>query len=396
MNQLVPSRFRTFFLACILVVSAAGGLRAQSCRLRVSLLTCASGEDLYATFGHSAVRVIDSSDGMDYVFNYGTFDMDTPHFYWKFVRGRLMYSLSVSDFPSFMQEYYVEKRKVTEQVLHLSCAEKAAVWQFLRQNYQPANRYYKYDFLFDNCATRIRDIFTGIFKQDLQVADIVPVPGLSFREIINEYLTNKPWERLGINLMFGKRTDAAMDAQSIQFLPHYLAEAFDSATVSDRPLVGEKKTVYDPGLLPASHYPFTSQPLLWFSLLAIGVILLSFYRDNALSRILTPWVDRCLFFLTGVLGCFLLFMWFGTDHRVCAWNYNLLWAFPPNVVFSFYAHRATRGVKRYATWVILLNLVLLLGWFVLPQQLPPAALPFVAMLVVRAWRILTRPRLKLR
>lgn len=395
MNSDFLSRFRIMMILCLALVLRVGMATAQSCHLRISLLTCASGEDLYATFGHSAVRVIDSTDGADYVFNYGTFDMDTPHFYWKFVRGRLMYSLSVSDFPSFMMEYHEEKRKVTEQVLDLSCSQKQAVWQFLKQNYLPDNRYYKYDFLFDNCATRIRDIFVGIFKEDWQVPDIVPAPEMSFREIINQYLRYKPWERLGINLMFGKRTDGAMDSRTIQFLPHYLEVAFDSVTVQGRPLVETKRTVYDPGVTASPSYPFWHQPMLWFSILALVVILASFNRDNALSRALLPWVDRCLFFVTGLLGCFLLFMWFGTDHKVCAWNYNLLWAFPPNIIFSFYAHRATPRVRKYATWVIVLNLVLLLGWFVLPQQLSPEVVPFIAMLVVRAWQIVVRPKLRM-
>lgn len=396
MNHFFLPRSRNILILCLALVLRFGNAGAQPCHLRISLLTCASGTDLYATFGHSALRVIDSTTGADYVFNYGTFDMDTPHFYWKFVRGRLMYSLSVSDFPSFMVEYHEEKRKVTEQILNLSCSEKQAVWQFLRQNYQPQNRYYKYDFLFDNCATRLRDIFSGIFDSAWQVPDIVPEPGLTFREIINRYLRNKPWERVGINLMFGKRTDAAMDSRQIVFLPQYLEVAFDSARVHGQPLVSEKKTVYDPGVSVGQSYPFSHQPMLWFSLLAILVILASFYRQNPLSRTVLPWVDRCLFFLTGLLGCFLLFMWFGTDHKVCAWNYNLLWAFPPNIVFSFYAHRTTPRVRKYATWVILLNLLLLLGWFVLPQQLPSEVIPFIAMLVVRAWQILIRPRVPLR
>lgn len=396
MNPSFKSQFRVLAILCFALLLGARSSRAQSCGLRVSLLTCASGDDLYATFGHSALRVIDSADGRDYVFNYGTFDMDTPHFYWKFVRGRLMYSLSVSDFPSFMEEYHEEKRRVTEQVLSLSCTEKQAVWEFLRENYTPRNRYYKYDFLFDNCATRIRDIFERVLGEGWQLGNIVPVPGLSYREIINQYLHNKPWERVGINLMFGKRTDAAMDSRTIQFLPRYLETAFDSVRVHGRPLVETKVVVYDPGETTAAVYPLWSRPMVAFSLVAILVIVASFNGDRVVSRAVLPWVDRCLFFITGLLGCFLLFMWFGTDHKVCAWNYNLLWAFPPNIVFSFFAHRTTPRVRRYATWVIVLNLVLLLGWFVLPQQLIPETVPFIAMLVVRAWQIAIRPRIRLR
>src|SRR5690606_5550069 len=140
------------------------------------------GDDLYATFGHSAVRVTDSSAGIDYVFNYGTFDFDTPHFYWKFVRGKLMYSLSAMDFPTFMQAYREEGRSVTEQVLNLSCPEKEMIWQFLQQNYLPENRDYKYDFLYDNCSTRIRDIFDKIFGPGWVVSNIIPEKGLTFRE----------------------------------------------------------------------------------------------------------------------------------------------------------------------------------------------------------------------
>lgn len=396
MNLLFPTRRTSFgFLLLILAAVAYFPVAAQPCHMRISLLTCGRGEDLYATFGHSAVRVIDSSDGADYVFNYGTFDVSTPHFYWKFVRGRLMYSLSVSDFPSFMEEYHEDKREVTEQVLNLSCGEKEAIWQFLRYNYLPENRYYKYDFLFDNCSTRIRDIIGRMFGPAWKVADIVPEKGLSFRSIINRYLRTKPWERLGIDLMFGASTDAAMSSRQIMFLPRYLEEGFDSSRVNGKPLVAAKQVVYDPGPRPAATFPFYLHPLFWLTLLGAFIILLTFKHSWRVSRALLPWIDRFLFFFTGLLGVFLLFMWFGTDHRVCRWNYNLLWAFPFNLVFSFFLHRKTQGVSRYALLVILLNLFLLLGWFELPQQVPLAVLPLMAALVVRAWSLFGTSGLKL-
>lgn len=121
--------FKSFLKGLFVVFIFLGiGMQGQAApfahaRLRISLLTCGPGNDLYTTFGHTAVRVIDSSGG-DYVFNYGTFDFSTPHFYWKFTRGHLMYFLAVQNFPDFMQEYEEEHRKVTEQVLNLSEAEK--------------------------------------------------------------------------------------------------------------------------------------------------------------------------------------------------------------------------------------------------------------------------------
>lgn len=385
--------YRKRLIAFLLIISMAGYGRfaqAQDCRLRVSLLTIGTGDDLYATFGHSAVRIVDSSTGGDYVFNYGTFNFDTPYFYWKFVRGKLMYSLSAMDFPDFMMGYREEKRSVTEQVLNLSCSEKEMVWQFLQQNYLPENRDYKYDFLYDNCSTRIRDIFDKIFGNGLVVSNIIPEEGLSFRKIINQYLKDKPWERLGINIMFGKSTDASMTNQQIMFLPDYLMKGADSSRVNSKPFVSQKAVLYEPQKETVSGYPFYLHPLLWLTIVAAIVIILSFNSQWNSSRAILPWVDRCLFFLTGLLGCFLLFMWFGTDHKVCAWNYNLLWAFPFNLIFSFYLQRHTQGVKRYACVVIGLNFFLLLGWFILPQQLLPEFLPVIAMLIIRAWNILNR------
>lgn len=369
---------------------------AQPCHLRISLITVGTGNELYATFGHTAIRVIDSTDSEDYVFNYGTFDFDTPHFYWKFVRGKLMYSLSVAYFNDFMSEYYQEKRKVTEQVLNLTCAEKETIWQFLQNNYLPQNRDYKYDFLFDNCSTRIRDIFVRVFGPGWKYPNIVPEPELSFRTEINRYLSNKPWEKLGINLMFGKSTDDTMNSSQIMFIPDFLEKGVGSSTLNNKPLVESTQVLYDPGPQPDNSFPVYLEPLFWLVILAIFIVVISFNRQWLISRKLLPWVDRCLFFLTGLLGLFLLFMWFGTDHGVCRWNFNLLWAFPLNIVYSFYVHKNTSGVRKYAGWVILLCFFLLFGWYVLPQQLPLAVLPIIAMLFVRAWHILGRHKLSLR
>lgn len=384
------------FLLTAVSVSFGHSLKAQPCHLRVSLITLGVGDDLYATFGHSAIRVLDSSTGGDYVFNYGTFNFDTPNFYWKFIRGKLMYSLSAMDFPTFMMEYREEQRSVTEQILNLTCSEKELIWQFLQNNYLPENRDYKYDFLYDNCSTRIRDIFNKTFGPGMVVYNIIPEDGLTFREIINRYLKEKPWERLGINIMFGKSTDEAMNNQQIMFLPDYLMKGADSSQVNGKPFVEKKVVLYAPQTDTRTHYPFYLHPLLWLTLISIIVIIMSFNRQWHFSQAILPWVDRCLFFLTGLLGFFLLFMWFGTDHKVCAWNYNLLWAFPLNLIFSFYLQRNTRGVKRFASLVIALNLFLLLGWAVLPQQLLPEFIPLLAMLIIRAWHILSRPQMRLK
>lgn len=402
MQQTFISFFRNSLLLTLLGISLS--VRAQTATsnstdenlfidsLQISLITCGPGEDLYSTFGHSAVRVQDYTTGGDYVFNYGTFDFSTPHFYLKFVRGRLMYFLSVQNFKDFIGVYVAENRKVTEQVLQLSPTEKEAVFQFLQHNYQPTNRYYKYDFLFDNCSTRIRDIFTKLFgKDNLEVTDIIPEEDLTFRQIIDSYLRKSPWERLGINLMFGKKADQQMTNMQIMFLPYYLMEGMDHATLNGKPLVENTATLYTPTPHPESVYPFYKYPLFWFSLGAVFIVLLSFSK-SAFSRLLLPWVDRCLFFLTGLLGCFLVFMWLGTDHQITVWNFNILWLLPFNLIFSFYFYKNTPWVRNYAILLLCINIIILAGWYVLPQQLPLVAIPVIVVLSVRAWQIISPSR----
>jgi hypothetical protein len=128
----------------------------DSSHIRISLLTCTPGDELYSTFGHSALRVTDSSSVSDIVFNYGTFNFDDPGFYIKFIRGKLLYYVSTADFPDFKEEYQNTNRGMTEQVLNLSAPEKLALMHFVYNNAKEQNRYYQYDFFLDNCTTRLR------------------------------------------------------------------------------------------------------------------------------------------------------------------------------------------------------------------------------------------------
>ncbi|RYG03456.1 MAG: DUF4105 domain-containing protein [Chitinophagaceae bacterium] len=135
--------------------------QVNPCNLRVSILTCGPGEDLYSIFGHSAIRIMDASNGMDIVYNYGTMEFDDFSFYVKFTRGQMLYYLSYTDMNSFLYEYQVTKRSVTEQELRLTCEDKIRLFGALKLNATDENKYYNYSFLYDNCSTRIRDIISN-------------------------------------------------------------------------------------------------------------------------------------------------------------------------------------------------------------------------------------------
>ena len=151
-----------FFFVLLFFLPAKIFAQDDSCHLRISILTCSPGEELYSTFGHSAIRVTDSVSHNDIVYNYGTFNFDEPGFYTKFIRGKLSFYLSTDDFDSFISDYREEKRDITEQVLNLTCAEKYNVVMLLQTNMMALNRTYKYDFTFDNCTTRLRDLLEKI------------------------------------------------------------------------------------------------------------------------------------------------------------------------------------------------------------------------------------------
>ena len=252
----------------------------DQCHLRISILTCSPGEELYSTFGHSAIRVTDSVSHRDIVYNYGTFNFDEPGFYTKFIRGKLSFYLSTDDFDSFISEYIEEKRDITEQVLNLTCAEKYNIVMLLQANMLAANRTYKYDFTFDNCTTRLRDLVEKCADTSINFGNVLSSKK-TFRDLIYEYLNknDKQWSKLGIDILLGGRMDVVMKPREVMFLPDYLLKSFDSSTIDSRPLVSSEKNIIDLNAPPVIVDYFT-HPLFIFSCFFLLIVLLSFFKNS--------------------------------------------------------------------------------------------------------------------
>jgi hypothetical protein len=357
----------------------------DSCSLRVSLITCNPGSELYSTFGHTALRVIDEAAGTDIAYNYGTFEFNDPNFYWKFVRGKLNYYVDQQAFPDFLYEYQYYSREVREQILNLSCEEKKQIQQFLFMNIRPENRFYRYDFLYDNCTTRVRDILLKKNGQGFVTANIIDQPGRTFRNHIHYYLNRNqmPWSKLGIDLLLGARLDRVMTNEEAMFLPDYLEKAADKTQRSNQKLVAEKRMVFKPIEPAIGNKPglFTPSFVAWI-LLGIGV-LLSIQSSRAAQTGLR-FFDFMLFFLTGLLGIQLVFMWTATDHFICGNNYNLLWALPMNTVAAFYIRNPSANGRRYFAFVAIVSALLLITWKWLPQDLNPDLIPLLLLIALRA------------
>lgn len=208
---------------------------------RISLLTCAPGEELYARYGHTALRVNDPENDLDIVFNYGIFDFNTDHFYWKFVRGETWYELGASPYWWFMREYEETHRPVYEQVLYLDSAQREAIWDALVINYEPENRKYLYNFVFDNCATRPYQLITKAIG-DTIVSDYTGYTGTSYRSFIRHYTGAMSLTNAGINLLFGPKADKPMSSDQRLFLPEELMFFIEQAHASDgTPLIKESQ-----------------------------------------------------------------------------------------------------------------------------------------------------------
>lgn len=371
-----------FFLLLFTVVNT----KAQdSCKLRISVLTCAPGEELYSTFGHTALRVIDSSAGTDLVFNWGTFDFSDPDFYTKFVRGKLEYYLSVEKPVEFLYVYQYEKRSILEQELNLSCNEKQQLYKAVQQNLQGANRYYKYDFLLDNCTSRVRDLLKNNTTSFVESSNIVD-EHTTYRNLLHEYLDGggKPWSKLGIDILLGSELDKKAGDHRAMFLPDYLMKGIDSSNNANSSLVKHKSMLYQADGTMEKSWKYT--PFLLFALLAA---LMMWFNLSTAKWALTiaRFFNSFLLYAVGLIGFLLLFMWFGTDHTVCQKNYNLIWALPTHFIAAFFIWKRPLWIKKYFSITAIIHLLTIGAWFFIPQQINISLLPIVLLLAFLSYRL---------
>lgn len=376
----------TLFLISILFSSYA---IAQSINLtekaEISILTIGPGNYLYDKFGHSAIRVKDKNIGIDMVFNYGTYDFNTPNFYSKFARGKLLYSLSLSDFTDFFQYYRKEDRWITEQLLNLNNNQKKAVFQLLMENAKPENREYLYDFTYDNCATRIRDILS------LALEDKIDFPttqtNTSFRDLIQENLHSNTWGSIGIQLALGASMDRHISRLEQQFLPNYVLKANTETHIKNNnkgwfPLVKETNYLNKQKKSKKSSFSITS-PWVIFSILG-ALLFISVWRDKR-NENRTKYVDITIFTITGVIGLILVFLWFGTDHQATKFNYNILWAFPLNIFFikTISSNNYNKRIIQFINLLRILLFLMFFHWVTGVQKFPIPILPLLIGLLIR-------------
>jgi hypothetical protein len=373
--------FILFALVFTLSLQAQGQL-SENARISVITISPWSGA-VYAVFGHTAVRVQDATWGMDVAFNYGYFDSSQPNFIFNFARGIANYSVEVIEFNRFLFPYMMRELGVVEQVLDLTQDEKQRLFNAMYISALPENRYYLYDFLFDNCVTRPRDMIENY------------VPGIQYpvderiqtsRDLIHECVSPFPWLKFGIDLVIGGGADIPITLRDKMFIPIYFQEALAETVVirngTASPLVKETNIIFSAAEEESRRIFFT--PIVVMVLLLLLSIFISWKQKKG-SLLLPKIFDSVLFLAVGLGGVIIFFLMFFSIHPVVNPNWNLVWMNPIALIFvPLFWIKSLRNIVYYYhfTNFTVLTLFMLLLWLI-PQQFNTAIIPLLVSLWLR-------------
>ena len=372
-------KFLLFFLLFIGILSVSA---SSLDRVRISLLTCAPGSEIYALFGHSAIRYENPDQQEDWVFNYGMFNFREPNFVMRFVKGETDYQLGVIPFAYFESEYALRGSSVYQQVLNLTNEEKGCLIRLLKENYLPANRVYRYNYFYDNCTTRARDKI----EESIQGKVVYPEneKEVSFRSILHEFMTESHWSEFGIDLCLGSEADQPIEERKQMFAPFYMLEAARGAMIHRGdtvvPLVLEEFKIVDAVLEDEPAFPLSPMTC---SLLLLFITMVVVAWSIRKGRSCLAW-NVLLFFLQGVGGCIIAFLFFFSLHPTVGSNW-LLMLFNPLPLF-YLPVMIYRGIKCQKDPYHWYNLVCLTSFMILipflPQEFNATVLPLALSLIL--------------
>lgn len=343
----------------------------------ISILTCSPGSGLYSLFGHTAIRVQDSSANFDQVFNYGTFDFQTPHFYLKFAQGLLPYQLTHTSFEHFMYAYRHEERSIFSQRLRLDSLQKQQLFNFLLENYRPENRTYLYNFLFDNCTTRSRDILQKSLSTEISWNTIDQHK--NFWNLLDEYLYASPWVQWGIHTILGQRGNREATTLQYMFLPDYLMYGLKTATFQQQRLADDVEILYE---APQRELisPWYLTPIFIFSISSLIIIILLWKTQSTwLLNIIT----LIMFLFSAIVGILIVFLGGFTAHPITAPNWNILWANPLNLLALIFILRRhiPHFISVYLKIYMSILVVAIPAWIICQPAVPVASIAIIILMI---------------
>ena len=378
-------------LLALLSLVASAQIRLSD-SAKISILTASPWSGAaYALYGHTAILVQDDSTGVDAVFNYGFFDLNQPNFMYNFMRGKTDYVLGVNSLEQFFTEYRMKGSEVISQELNLPADEKNELWNALYINALPENRGYRYNYFFDNCVTRPRDLVEKYTKGEIKYP--ADTQTQTFRDLIHECVHTYPWMEFGIDLVIGSGADKPISLREKMFLPAYYMNALDRATVLvndtlSYPIVKDKRVVLQAVSSPEpdalQSFPRPAVAAVALLLLAILVSAFQLMKHN---RALLPKIfDTVVFAVAGVGGFIIFFLMFFSEHPATSPNWNFVWlnVFALVFVILFWVKSLRNAVIIYHFINFAVLSLFLLLWWLIPQQLPVATIPFAMVLWIRS------------
>ena len=322
--------------------------------LVISVLTFGPGDELFERFGHIAIRVQNLGTGSDIAYNWGMFDFNQPNFYQNFLTGDTKYWMEGFPAMPFVALYRQQGRSVWEQELALTRSEADSLRRFIAWNAREENKYYRYDYYRDDCATRVRDaidrVLGGALKQSLTgLSD-----GVSYRSETMRLSAAYPLTNFGMDYVLGRPADGTISSWEEMFIPMRVRDILGYATIrradgtmaklvgSQRQLVADNRfadRMTGPDyLLPASIAAATFT--------AVAVVLALLAANSAAARVAFVALATTWNLVAGVLGVILICAGAFTKHVYMSGNVNVLLATPLSLVLAFLIPLAFRRVRR--------------------------------------------------
>ena len=334
--------------------------------VQISLLTCQPHEEVYSLYGHTAIRYYDKTRNMDLAINYGMFSFKKPFFILRFVFGLTDYEMGIEPFDAFCAQYAGYGSGVYEQVLHLTREEKSRIANAINENYRPENRVYRYNYFYDNCTTRARDMLLNHLTRRLDVR-IKDLKWESYRDLVHQCCRRTPWVKFGNDMLLGLQADFPIDYKQKQFLPENLKEDFEHIFLNTgkgktEKLVSRFGWVVLPGV-QTEMADFPLSPIACMLLLAGIIVLVTLLEGIRKTRF--RWVDAAILLVCGLVGIILFAMIF-SQHPTVRLNLQILLFCPFTLLYIYSSVKKSREKQFYKgmkVWCALLILFLIGGLF---------------------------------
>jgi hypothetical protein len=310
------------------IISSTNVFSQSSNDTTAYLLTCGAGTETYSIYGHSALRIFIPDKHIDTVYNWGVFDFDTPNFVWKFAKGRLDYMVIGESLKGFLGSYLFEKRYVYSQRINIDASEVRILIGLINDNMKPENVKYRYDFFYDDCTTRIRDLLEKSIGEKLKYPTEERGKIPTFRDMVGKYQSPYPWYKFGVDLIMGSTADKKASFRDRMFLPIDMKEELSKTLVLRSgkmiPLLQNPVILVDFESPDVKKMFLVSPPVVFTLAIILILILSTLLKNRKTIRI----IDIIIYSVFSILSVLMIFFNFFTDHQQMRLNLNIIWLNP--------------------------------------------------------------------